>query len=339
MAPPRGWYALAFSSELATKKVLSRTLGGDAYVVFRTEGGEAAVMDAYCPHLGAHLGMGGCVEGETLRCPFHGFRFDTGGACVSTAYGLRTPPKARARVLPIREKHGLVLVWFDPRGSAPDFEIPDLDEEGWSPLRSNTFSLVGHPQETSENSVDLGHLTVVHGYDKPTMLREPRANGPLLDVHYSMLRRSGFGPMQIPMYVEFAPRLYGLGYSIVETWIPSLKARTRHWVLSTPSSAGHIDLRVGTSVKELEPVRALRLRAPRQALMRAWRHVANTYFENDIQQDLVFWSNKRYVPRPALAEGDGPIGLYRRWASQFYVDREVVAEAPRAEMQVSQKLA
>lgn len=55
-------------------------------------------MDAYCPHLGAHLGIGGTVEGETLRCPFHAFRFDTGGVCVATGYGTKPPPTARARV-------------------------------------------------------------------------------------------------------------------------------------------------------------------------------------------------------------------------------------------------
>jgi hypothetical protein len=43
-----------------------------------------------------------------------------------------------------------------------------------------------------------------------------------------------------------------------------------------------------------------------------------------VAQDFVIWENKRYVPRPMLARGDGPIPLYRRWAAQFY-------EAHRAE--------
>jgi Rieske 2Fe-2S protein len=72
---PTGWYAL-FSSELAAGALLHGRYFGEELVVFRTEAGRAVAMDAYCPHMGAHLGHGGEVRGETLRCPFHGFCFD-----------------------------------------------------------------------------------------------------------------------------------------------------------------------------------------------------------------------------------------------------------------------
>jgi hypothetical protein len=39
---------------------------------------------------------------------------------------------------------------------------------------------------------------------------------------------------------------------------------------------------------------------------------------NDVEQDFVIWKHKQYVARPALAQGDGPIARYRRWAEQFY---------------------
>jgi len=37
-----------------------------------------------------------------------------------------------------------------------------------------------------------------------------------------------------------------------------------------------------------------------------------------VQKDIEIWKYKRYLKHPALAEGDGPIGLYRKWAKQFY---------------------
>ena len=43
-------------------------------------------IDAFCPHLGAHLGYGGLVEESTIRCPFHAWRFDGTGACVEVPY-------------------------------------------------------------------------------------------------------------------------------------------------------------------------------------------------------------------------------------------------------------
>ena len=64
--------------------VISQTDMSDIYVfyspglnlaVFRDENGEAHVLDAYCPHLGANIGIGGRVIGDCLQCPFHGWRF------------------------------------------------------------------------------------------------------------------------------------------------------------------------------------------------------------------------------------------------------------------------
>jgi cholesterol 7-dehydrogenase len=40
-------------------------------VLFRTESGEAKVLDAYCPHMGADLGVGSKVVGDCIECPFH----------------------------------------------------------------------------------------------------------------------------------------------------------------------------------------------------------------------------------------------------------------------------
>ena len=44
-----------------------------------TPSGEVHVMDAFCPHLGAHLGHGGHVDGCEIVCPFHGWQFDADG--------------------------------------------------------------------------------------------------------------------------------------------------------------------------------------------------------------------------------------------------------------------
>jgi 3-ketosteroid 9alpha-monooxygenase subunit A len=69
---PSGWFAVATSEEIAIRDVAIRHYFGQDLVVFRTESGAVSVFDPYCPHLGAHLGHGGRVEGERLRCPFHG---------------------------------------------------------------------------------------------------------------------------------------------------------------------------------------------------------------------------------------------------------------------------
>ena len=128
---PNGWFAVGFSRELRPGGVLARRLAGRDLVLFRTASGAPCALDAYCPHLGAHLAYGGVVQGETLRCPFHGFRFDQSGRCVATGYGTRPPPTSTARAWPLCEVNGLLLVHRDDRGRAPAWAIPALDRRGW----------------------------------------------------------------------------------------------------------------------------------------------------------------------------------------------------------------
>ena len=67
---PIGWSAVLFSDELATGAVVPIHAFGVDLVAFRSEDGEVAVLDAYCPHMGAHLGHGGVVEGDRLVFDF-----------------------------------------------------------------------------------------------------------------------------------------------------------------------------------------------------------------------------------------------------------------------------
>lgn len=60
---------------------------GEQVAVFRGHTGEAHVVDAYCPHLGANLAAGGRVLGDCIECPFHGWQFQgSDGKCVRIPY-------------------------------------------------------------------------------------------------------------------------------------------------------------------------------------------------------------------------------------------------------------
>ena len=73
---PNGWFVVAMSDDsLAGGSRRSHYFGRDL-VLFRTEAGEPRLADAYCAHLGAHLAVGGKVEGDCIRCPFHGWAYD-----------------------------------------------------------------------------------------------------------------------------------------------------------------------------------------------------------------------------------------------------------------------
>src|SRR5690606_27736715 len=82
---PNGWYVAAGSNELDAGERMPFIAVARELVVFRGVDGVAHVVDAHCPHMGAHLG-GGAVVGDTLACPYHGWRFGGDGRCVDIPY-------------------------------------------------------------------------------------------------------------------------------------------------------------------------------------------------------------------------------------------------------------
>lgn len=318
---PSGWFAVAFSTEVPASGVVARHYFGQDLVVFRTATGAPAVLDAHCPHMGAHLGHGGRVEGETIRCPFHGFCFDSAGRCVSTPYAARVPPAARARAWPVSERNGVILVWHDAAGHPPTWDVPEVrGGESCTPFRERTLEIAGDPQETTENAVDLGHLSEVHGYQAVEVLSDLAIDGPCLSIRYAMSRPSPFGATAT-VRAEFTIHVHGLGVSFVDVTVPRCGLHTQHFVHATPIAGRRVHLRCAMRTeKTLRPGRVHWLLGllPRPLALPLVERPAFEGFLHDIQQDVRIWEHRRYVDPPALAAGDGPVGRYRQWSRQFY---------------------
>jgi phenylpropionate dioxygenase-like ring-hydroxylating dioxygenase large terminal subunit len=330
---PDGWFFVCYSHELPRGRLFNKTFMGRDVIAFRGESGEVCVADAFCPHLGAHLAKGGgCIEGDAVRCPFHGFRFDHTGRCVSTPYG--EPPKAaRLKTWPVHELGGFVLAYHDAEGRAPDWRVQECDITGFGELHTRHYWLRGHPQETTENGVDPGHLSVVHGYRDVEPQGPMQIDGAHLTGRYKMRRSAGVLEfLNINLTNEFQVHVWGLGYSRVEVSVPQYGIEARQWIFSTPSDGEHVDLHIALRVKPIaHPERILPglQRLPRALLSGMVERMIMKVFENDIEQDFEIWEHKGYVQRPALNREDGPIGLYRRYCRQFYPELRV--KAPAAE--------
>lgn len=323
---PNAWYCVAFSEEVKPGQILPKKFVGREVVLFRTKKGEAALFDAYCPHMGAHFGHGGKVMDETIWCPFHGFRFDTEGKCTHTGYGTRPSPKCKAAAWTTVEVHGLILAWYDSEGRPPRWEIPHIDMAGWGPLKTHQWTLASHPQETTENSVDIGHLVIVHGYDAVDVIEPLATEGPYLTATYTMTRKADFvlsSARQIR--TEFKVHVHGLGYSFVEVDASQFGLYTRHFVLPTPVEAGKLELRIAVCLQlpdKLSKIHPLLSLVPRGMAMRLLSGKAMKAYAHDVYQDFHVWEHKVYVHPPALAQGDGPVVPYRKWARQFYTEYE-----------------
>lgn len=303
---------------MAPGQVIERTFMGRDVVAFRTTSGRPALVDAYCPHLGAHLGKGGQVRGEVIRCPFHGFCFDIEGRCTTTGYGTKVPPRARLGAWPVIERAGFVLAYHAADAEDPTWEPPPVDMRGWTPTKLRRWSFRGHPQETAENSVDIKHLEVVHGYESVRIIADARVDGPYLTAKYAAKRTHWIPGLDFGRETVFEVHVHGLGWSFVEADVPDLGVRTRQFVLPVPTRDGELDLTIGQSVQYLDGAVARALAWPARLFVDTLAHYAMYSFARDVQQDFDIWEHKTYVHPPALAEGDGPIGLYRKWCKQFY---------------------
>jgi nitrite reductase/ring-hydroxylating ferredoxin subunit len=298
------------SDEVPTGGVISRHYFERDLAIYRTGDGTVSVIDAHCPHLGSHLGRSGSVEGELLRCGVHGFCFDASGACVSTAYDGPPPVAARLARWEHRERNGVILVWFDPRARAPAWEVPALEDAGWTPMRWKRFHVDTHPQETTENSVDFGHFTQLHGFIEGEVTEPLRTDGPMLTSGYAANRPYGLPGLPLLKFrVEYDVTVAGLGYSQVDIRLPQLGWKLQAGVFPVPIDDEHIDLVVG--------LRADRNMGPMTA---AVRFIAHRIVCKEVGQDLDVWENRRFLEQPALAKHDGPIAEYRRWAKQFYAE-------------------
>ena len=95
---PNGWFIVAEARDLVPGEHCTFKVFGTDVVLFRGADGAPYMVDAYCAHLGAHIGVGGRVEDGCIRCPFHGWRYDgASGKCNEIPYGdmERVPSQAR----------------------------------------------------------------------------------------------------------------------------------------------------------------------------------------------------------------------------------------------------
>lgn len=177
------WYMLCDSDELAVGraggrgKVLEVRALGHTFALWRDPAsGKPVVHEAFCPHLGANLAVGGVVNGAgKLVCPFHAWEFNADGSVHDVPY-LKGDAAERARCLggkgagrgltmyPAEDFMGVVMVWFHADGAPPEFPLPRFIEEelaGRAP--SSAAGKDGAPAHVSHSWTphlrwDLGHL-------------------------------------------------------------------------------------------------------------------------------------------------------------------------------------
>ena len=155
------WYPVARAKDLALDTHLGVTLLGKRAILWRTASGLHAFEDQ-CPHRGAQLSISHHNCGESLQCPYHGWRFDRDGKCIAMPAHADGAPMGDARLTPfaIAERYG--LIWLNI-GSAP-LELPALEgcDERFRIAISGPFDVAACGPRIIENFLDMSHFDYVH---------------------------------------------------------------------------------------------------------------------------------------------------------------------------------
>ena len=312
----RGWYMIAEGKDLGEAPMNLRFFARDL-VLYRGESGTPHLVDAYCPHMGAHLGRNSTsyivrdkerIQGESIRCPFHGWRFGPDGKCDDIAYSDQKPPSsASIRTYPVEERAGIVWMWFDEEEHEPLWDPPKLDmwdDPHWVQWKIDDLEeLEQHPIEIVDNMTDFAHFTPIHGSK---------------DVHYfynefdAHVQWQMFGGGHRTLIEEGGPILeldtWYEGPGILQSYMRGTFP-THMLIAHTPVEDGKVHVWHALMVKfdhEVTEADVPAARAYQQASLEAF------------SQDFEIWQNKKPCFHPLMVRGDGPTDKCRIWYKQFY---------------------
>ena len=156
------WYVAGWDREVG-RKPLGRTLCGEPVVLYRRLDGSVAAMRDACPHRLLPLSMG-MLEGDDLRCRYHGMKFDGAGRCVEAPSQPRLAENFAVAAYPVIERFRFVWVWIGEADKADPALLPDFwpcAREGWT-FDGGTYHLKADYRLMVDNLMDLSHETYVH---------------------------------------------------------------------------------------------------------------------------------------------------------------------------------
>ena len=156
------WYVAAWDKEVSAKP-LARTICGEKLVLFRRSDGSVAALADFCPHRLAPLSLG-VVEGDAIRCGYHGLLVDGAGACVEMPGQEDAPRRLSVTPYPLVERYRFVWVWIGEAALADPALIPDFwfcEDPGWA-FDGDVYPVACDYRLLVDNLMDLSHETYVH---------------------------------------------------------------------------------------------------------------------------------------------------------------------------------
>lgn len=312
----RGWHCLGKSTSYG-KEPVQLNYFGTRLVAFRGEENQLIVLDGFCPHMGADLSQG-YVEGNSLRCSMHAWRWGQDGVCDDIPYAKKIPSKACIKSWPTLERNGLAFVYNDPEDNPPIPEqLPPVIEaygsDDWSDWEVVLIPIHTNCRELVDNMADKAHFGPVHASAAMKFHNT-------FDRHIAVQSMEGMSPrLAGDSILKTCATYYGPAYMITEMSgeMNGIPVESKLLVSHIPITTESFDLRFGVMVK-LFPGMS---KADSDAMVKGYVELTQQAFF----EDVAYWHTKKRVDNPLLCDGDGPIHRLRQWYNQFYVN---IADVP-----------
>jgi phthalate 4,5-dioxygenase oxygenase subunit len=205
---------------------------GQHFVLFQDEQGRWGLLDRDCPHRGADLAFAR-YEGDGVRCPFHGWKFDATGRCLDTPaepVGSKLCERITQASYPVQERSGVLFAWLGEVGKQPP--LPNFD--CFAAPNSHVFAFKGlwhcNWLQAFEVGLDPAHTSFLHRF-----LNDAPLEGVGLNAAGKQFRSASVGDVageQWPMTrvmrefhrpdISFEPRPWGLQITTLRPMTPEL---------------------------------------------------------------------------------------------------------------------
>ncbi|XP_076750250.1 cholesterol 7-desaturase nvd [Xylocopa sonorina] len=337
---PNGWFALLESSQLGRGQVKHVAALGQNFAVYRTDNGTVRILDAYCPHLGANMAVGGRVKGDCLECPFHGWQFrGSDGQCDHIPYADKIPHIARTKTWKCCEANEIIFVWYHAEGLEPHWEPQTINHvlnRTWRYQGRNEFLINCHIQEVAENGADSAHLSAVHGpaiFAKISNFLSSFARHQWSNVnwtpHNSFLESLSSNEENESKKQNEENLRHRAYMTLRHRLILFEKFEVLHLDVNVQQiGPGYVELMMHTSLGSMCIFQTV---TPMEPLLQKVTHVmysppvlgpyASMLFLGEclmFERDVAIWNRKKFEKQPLLVKEDKSIIAYRRWYSQFY---------------------
>ncbi|XP_067143676.1 cholesterol 7-desaturase nvd-like [Centruroides vittatus] len=322
---PNGWIPLMESRDLEIGKSAPVTALGHQFVIFRGKTGKSFVLDAYCPHLGAHLGVKSKVYDDCIECPFHGWLFSgKDGSCLKIPYTDKVPEFAKVKTWTSLEQNGFIYVWHHAEGHPPSWKppiIPEIEQGLWRYKGRTQHTVNCHIQEIPENGADIAHFNNIHQASifsgnnfhtdnwwnfcnhiwSSSWKADPEPNQHMTTVKLTNYVKI-FG-ISLPWF-KASLDVKQIGPAIVHLYITCVFGRGIYIQSITPERP----LQQKIVHHFYSPSRFSQIFASILLLLEATM----------LERDILMWNNKKFLKAPLLVTEDKFIVRFRRWYSQFY---------------------